>query len=86
MATPRSLTKKPKKKVALKRISKRGLQAPSFEGWENLEAEKFHRLKRTVNDFWYMNYKHTENIVHMFSLMKENVYTKTEISNAKKAA
>ena len=43
MATPRSLTKKPKKKVSFKRVSKRGLQAPSFEGWENLEAEKFHR-------------------------------------------
>ena len=86
MATPRSLTKKPKKKVSLKRVSKRGLQAPSFEGWENLEAEKFHRLKRSVSDFWYMNYKHTENIEHMFTWMKENKYSKSEISNAKKAA
>ena len=77
----------PKKKAPrLKRISKRGLQAPSFEGWENLEAEKFHRLKRNVNDFWYMNYKQSENIEHMFTWMKENGYTKTEISNAKKAA
>ena len=86
MATPRSLTKKPKKKVSLKRVSKRGLQAPSFEGWENLEAEKFHRLKRSVSDFWHMNYKHTENIEHMFTWMKENKYSKSEISNAKKAA
>jgi len=86
MATPRSLTKKPKKKVSFKRVSKRGLQAPSFEGWENLEAEKFHRLKRSVSDFWYMNYKHTENIEHMFTWMKENKYSKSEISNAKKAA
>ena len=32
-----------KKKTPLKRISKRGLQAPSFEGWENLDGDKFHR-------------------------------------------
>ena len=78
--------KKPKKKVSLKRVSKRGLQAPSFEGWENLEVEKFHRLKRSVSDFWYMNYKHSENIEHMFTWMKENNYSKIEIANAKKAA
>ena len=75
-----------KKKKLAPRIKKRGLQAPSFEGWENLEAEKFHRLKRTVSDFWYMHYKHNENIEHMFTWMKENKYSKSEISNAKKAA
>ncbi len=75
-----------KKKKLAPRVKKRGLQAPSFEGWENLEAEKFHRLKRSVSDFWYMNYKHTENIEHMFTWMKENKYSKSEISNAKKAA
>ena len=85
MATPRSLTKKPKKKVTLKRISKRGLQAPGFEGWEKLDGYQFSRMKRSNNDFWYMNYKHNENIEHMFTWMKENQYTKTEISNAKKA-
>ena len=55
-----------KKKTPLKRISKRGLQAPGCEGWENLSGDKFHRLKRHNNDFWYMNYKHNENIEHMF--------------------
>ena len=33
-----------------------------------------------------MNYKHTDNIEHMYTWMKENGYTKTEIFNAKKAA
>ncbi len=75
-----------KKKVPLKRIRKRGLQAPGFEGWENLDGAKFHTLKRHNNDFWYMNYKHNENIEHMFTWMKENGYTKTDIANAKKAA
>ena len=86
MATPRSLTKKPKKKISFKRIKKRGLQAPGFEGWESLEGYAFSRMKRMNNDFWYMNYKHTENIEHMFAWMKANDYTKTDISNAKKAA
>ena len=86
MATPRSLTKKPKKKVSFKRIKKRGLQAPGFEGWENLDGSKFSRMKRMNNDFWYMNYKHNENIEHMFTWMKANDYTKIDISNAKKAA
>jgi len=86
MATPRSLTKKPKKKVSFKRIKKRGLQAPGFEGWENLDGSGFSRMKRMNNDFWYMNYKHNENIEHMFTWMKANDYTKIDISNAKKAA
>ena len=86
MATPRSLTKKPKKKISFKRIKKRGLQAPGFEGWENLEGYAFSRMKRMNNDIWYMNYKHNENIEHMFTWMKENKYSKSEISNAKKAA
>jgi len=86
MATPRSLVKKSKKKVPLKRIRKRGLQAPGFENWENLDGAKFHALKRHNNDFWYMNYKHNENIEHMFTWMKENGYSKTDISSAKKAA
>jgi len=86
MATPRSLTKKPKKKISFKRIKKRGLQAPGFEGWENLEGSAFSRMKRMNNDFWYMNYKHNENIEHMFTWMKANDYSKTDILNAKKAA
>ena len=83
MALPKS-TKKRKVKLARRKI--KGLQAPSFEGWEKLDGEKFHRLKRQVNDFWYMNYKHTENIEHCFTWMKENGYSKSEISSAKKAS
>ena len=83
MAIPKS-TKKRKVKLARRKV--KGLQAPGFEGWEKLEGAKFHSLKRHNNDFYYMNYKHTENIEHMFTWMKENGYTKTEISSAKKAA
>ena len=75
-----------KKKPSFKRISKRGLQAPGFEGWEQLDGSKFHNLKRHNNDFWYMNYKHSENIEHMFTWMKENGYSKNDITNAMKSA
>ena len=83
MALPKA---RKKAKVKLARRKVKGLQAPGFEGWEKLDGAKFHSLKRHNNDFYYMNYKHTDNIEHMYTWMKENGYTKTEISNAKKAA
>ena len=70
MAIPKS-TKKRKVKLARRKV--KGLQAPSFEGWEKLDGAEFHRLKRIVNDFYYMNYKHTDNIEHCFTWMKEMV-------------
>ena len=84
MASVRSITRKAKKKVARRSI--KGLQAPSFDNWEKLDGAKFHRLKTHVHDFYYMNYKHTDTIEWAFVWMKENGYTKQEISNVKKAA
>ena len=51
MAIPKS-TKKRKVKLARRKV--KGLQAPSFEGWEKLDGAEFHRLKRNVNDFYYI--------------------------------
>ena len=81
----RSVTKRKKKTPGTRRGGK-GIQAPSFSGWEDLEIAKFHSLKRSVSDFYYMQYIHTENMEHIFTWMKENEYTKSDISNAKKAA
>ena len=81
----RSVTKRKKKSPATRRGGK-GLQAPSFEGWENLEIQKFHSLKPSVSDFYYMEYKPSDNIEHIFTWMKENGYNKADISSAKKAA
>ena len=39
-----------KKKSSAPRRGTRGLQAPSFEGWEQLDGQQFHRLKTTVHD------------------------------------
>ena len=75
-----------KKKPTFKRISKRGLQAPGFEGWENMSGHKFHIVKRQNSNFWYMNYKHNENIEHCFKWMKQAGYDKETINNVKKSA
>jgi len=74
-----------KKKVVTKRISKRGLQAPGFDGWENMSGARFSAQKRSNNSFWYMNYKHNENIEHCFEWMKTAGYDKATINNVKKA-
>ena len=87
MVSVKSITKKAKKKVARSpRRGIKGLQAPSFEGWENLDGTQFHRLKTSVHDFYYQNFKYTDTIEWCFEWMKNNGYSKTEISNCKKAA
>lgn len=86
MASVKTLTKKPRKKARLPRRSVKGLQAPSFEGWEKLDGAKFHRLKTSVHDFYYMNFKHQDTIEWTWAWMKENGYSKQEIASAKKAA
>ena len=43
-----------KKKVPLKRIRKRGLQAPGFEDWEKLD-EAYSQMV-TLQDLYFYNY------------------------------
>ena len=74
------------KRPPAKRRGIKGLQAPSFFGWEKLDGAKFHRLKTGVHDFWYQNYKYTDTIEWAFEWMKANGYSKEEIASAKKAA
>ena len=74
------------KRPPAKRRGVKGLQAPSFFGWEKLDGAKFHKLKLSVHDFYYMNYKYTDTIEWAFQWMKDNGYSKQEIASAKKAA
>jgi len=60
MATAKSLTKKPKKKVVkgaprLKRGAK--LTGPSFADFDKLSGYEFHRLRQQAVEFYYQNYK-----------------------------
>ena len=76
---------KKRKKSSAPRRGTRGLQAPSFDNWEQLDGKQFHRLKVTVHDFYYMNYKYNDNVEHAFTWMKQNGYTKDEIASVRKA-
>ena len=74
-----------KKKSSAPRRGTRGLQAPSFEGWEKLDGAKYSRLKSSVHDFYYMNFKYSDNVEHTFTWMKQNGYTKDDIASVRKA-
>jgi len=74
-----------KKKNQAPRRGTRGLQAPSFEGWEQLDGAKYSRLKSSVHDFYYMNFKYSDNVEHTFTWMKQNGYTKDDIASVRKS-
>ena len=74
-----------KKKTSAPRRGNKKLMAPSFDNWEKLSGAEFHKLKTSVNDFYYMNYKYTDTIDWCFQWMSSNGYTKQEVQSAKKA-
>jgi len=74
-----------RKKTTSPRRGNKKIMAPSFDNWEKLDGVEFHRLKMSVNDFYYRNFKHTDTIEWCFQWMRENEYTKQDIQSAKKA-
>lgn len=74
-----------RKKATSPRRGSKKLMAPSFDNWENLNGADFHRLKMSVNDFYYTNFKYTDTIEWCFQWMRENGYSKSDIQSAKKA-
>ena len=88
MATARSITKKPKKKVVrgaprLKRGAK--LSEPSWEGWAEWTGQEYHKHRQTTSAFYYENYKPVDLYPAVFVWMSENGYTKEQIKHAKSA-
>ena len=89
MATARSITKKPKKKVVrgaprIKRGSK--LSEPSWEGWADWSGADYHKFRQHASAFYYENYKPADLYPAVFEWMAENDYTKEQIKNAKAAS
>lgn len=89
MATAKSLTKKPKKKVArgaprIKRGAK--LTGPSFAEYEKLSGHEFHKLRQSAIDFYYQNYKASDVIPYTFEWMKAEGYSKADITSARKGS
>ena len=88
MATARSITKKPKKKVVrgaprIKRGNK--LTEPSWEGWEEWTGEKFHRAAQHARAWYYENYKPADLYPAVWQWMEQNDYTKLQLKQAKAA-
>ena len=88
MATARSITKKPKKKVVrgaprIKRGNK--LTEPSWEGWEEWTGEQFHRAAQHARAWYYENYKPADLYPAVWKWMEQNDYTKEQLKQAKAA-
>ena len=88
MATARSITKKPKKKVVrgaprIKRGNK--LTEPSWEGWEEWTGEEYHRANQSARAWYYENYKPADLYPAVWKWMEQNDYTKEQLKQAKAA-
>ena len=88
MATARSITKKPKKKVVrgaprLRRGAK--LTEPSWEGWEEWTGEQYHRAAQHARQWYYENYKPADLYPAVWKWMEQNDYTKEQLKQAKAA-
>lgn len=78
----RTATKKKVKTAPRRRNGK--LQGPSFDNWENMSSQDFHKLRQAASDFYYQNYKPADLYPHLWEWMKENGYDKNQIAAAKK--
>ena len=88
MATARSITKKPKKKVVrgaprIKRGNK--LTEPSWEGWSEWTGEQYHRANQHARAWYYENYKPADLYPAVWKWMEQNDYTKEQLRQAKAA-
>ena len=83
MALPRAKKKAPRAAPRVKRGNK--LTAPSWEGWEEWEGQKFHRFRDASRAFYYENYKPADLYPHTFKWMADNGYSKEQIKHAKAA-
>jgi len=83
-----ALPKRTKKKVVrgaprVRRGDK--LKAPSWDGWQDWDGQKYHRFRDASRSFYYENYKATDLYPHTYKWMADNGYTKEQIKHAKAA-
>jgi|TARA_X000000950_G_scaffold126415_1_gene158094 hypothetical protein len=75
--------KQPRAAARIKRGAK--LTEPSWEGWEEMTGEQFHRAKDAARAWYYENFKPQDLYPSVWEWMKEQDYSKEEIKNAKSA-
>ena len=61
------------------------LAGPSFDDWERLTPEAFHKLRHTSTRFYYEEYKPVDLYPFLYTWMKDNEYSKADIASVKKA-
>ena len=88
MASAKSITKKPKKKVVrgaprIKRGAK--LAEPSWEGSEDWDGPKYHKYRQRTHSWYYENFKAGDLWPSVYLWMGDNGYTKLQIKQAKAA-
>jgi len=81
MALPK-VTKK-KKRAPVRR--KTGQALFSFDGWEEWDGQKYHRFVQNARHEIYQEFKASDIQADIFTWMKNNEYTKDDITAAKKA-
>lgn len=73
-----------KKKARLAPIAKNKKNLYTFEGWEQMTGEHYHRVVRNYREDLYANFKPADLAPEVFAWMKENGYPKADIEAAKK--
>jgi hypothetical protein len=78
----RAATKKKVKAAPRRRGGK--LTGPSFDGWEKLVPSAFHSLRTASTRFYYEEYKPADLYPYLWTWMKEQGYSRSDIASAKK--
>ena len=75
--------KVPKKKPRATAVRKTGKATFSFDNWENMSGEAYHRMVRNIRAELYADYKPADLAPELFAWMKENDYSAEDIRAAK---
>ena len=80
MALPKTTRKKKARLAPVRKVK----NAFTFEGWEAMTGDQYHRHVRNIRDDLYANNKPADLAPEVFAWMKENDYSKADIDAAKK--
>lgn len=76
--------KVPKKKARLAPVAKNKKNLYTFDGWEEMKGETYHKMVRNYRDDLYANFKPADLAPEVLAWMKENGYKQDEIDAVKK--
>jgi hypothetical protein len=82
MALPKA-TKRKKPRASVYRTPKSKLKEPTWDDWETLSGEEYHRKSSATNAWYYEHYKTSELQDHVWPWMLANGYDKQDVRKAK---